>query len=159
MTVRYQLSGSTLEGCNCPSPCPCSTACPTERCDVATAWHIDQGRAGNTSLDGLSVVGIYHTPDAPGGEFRANLYIDDTANPEQRTALAEIFAGRWGGQMGLMRQAGLQIKEVQYVPIEYERRQDGTHIRIPGVLSAALEQTHAGPLLSDGAETGVQRQL
>lgn len=87
MNARYHLSGTTLEGCNCPSPCPCSTACPTDRCDVAIGWHIDQGSAGAVDLSGLNVIGIYQTPDAPMGDFRARLSIDEKATPQQRHAL------------------------------------------------------------------------
>lgn len=149
MNARYHFSGATLEGCNCSSPCPCSTACPTSRCDVAIGWHLDQGRAGNVVLADLNVVGIYHTPEAPGGDFRAHLYIDDKATPEQRHTLLDIFSGRWGGQMALMRQAGMQIKEVHYVPMEYERHGNVMRLNIPGVLTAALEHVRTGPLVTD----------
>ena len=69
--VQWHLTGDYFENCNCTVVCPCLvskaaplTARPTEGvCDVPLIFHIESGKYGNTSLDGLNVVVAVHTPD------------------------------------------------------------------------------------------------
>ena len=68
--IQWQLSGDYFENCNCSIVCPClvSTAAPlTSRptegyCDVPLIFHIEKGKYGNATLDGLNVVVAVHTP-------------------------------------------------------------------------------------------------
>src|SRR5579872_6885146 len=68
--AKWRLSGDYFENCNCDVVCPClvspatpMTARPTQGvCDVALFFHIDQGRYDQTSLDGLNVAVVAHTP-------------------------------------------------------------------------------------------------
>ena len=57
----WSLRGEYFENCNCKVVCPCLlspaaplTSSPTEgACEVAFAFHLDQGTFGETTLDGF----------------------------------------------------------------------------------------------------------
>ena len=87
--AKWSLSGDYFENCNCDVVCPClvSPAAPmTSRpsqgnCDVALFFHIDKGSYDQTSLDGLNVAVVAHTPGPMGeGNWTLAAYIDDRAD-------------------------------------------------------------------------------
>ena len=99
--TKWQLSGDYFENCNCDVVCPCLvsrspplTAKPTQgECDVAIAFHIDKGRYGQVSLDGLNVVVAVHTPGPMAdGNWSLGAYIDERANDDQTERLAPFSA-------------------------------------------------------------------
>jgi hypothetical protein len=103
---KWQLTGDYFENCNCDVVCPClaSPAAPlTSRpsrgaCDVALAFHIDQGSYGDVALDGLSVVLAAHAPGPMAdGNWAVAAYIDERADDRQTAALGAIFTGADGG--------------------------------------------------------------
>src|SRR5687768_6733479 len=66
------------------------------------AYHIKKGNYGNTSLDGLNVLGIaYFKGNIWAGEtkFNGGFFFDELANQQQRDALQMIFTGKAGGFM------------------------------------------------------------
>src|SRR5262244_3366716 len=75
MAAQWHLSGDYFENCNCSVVCPCLvskapplTSRPTEGvCDVGVIFHIENGRYGDVTLDGLNVALAIHTP-GPMGE-------------------------------------------------------------------------------------------
>ena len=75
MATAWRLSGDYFENCNCNVVCPCLispaapfTARPTEGvCDLALAFHIDQGSYGDVSLAGLNVALAVYAPGPMGG--------------------------------------------------------------------------------------------
>ncbi len=66
----WSFTGDYFENCNCTVVCPCLfstnaplTSSPTEgACEVAFAFHLERGRYGDVTLDGLNVVLIARTP-------------------------------------------------------------------------------------------------
>ena len=60
----WRLEGDYFEACSCDSTCPCIfLADPDEGdCQLTLAWHVRRGHFGSTSLDGLNVAGVFHTP-------------------------------------------------------------------------------------------------
>jgi hypothetical protein len=103
--LPWELSGTTLESCNCEAICPCRRIggrpggrSTTGLCLGALSWVIDQGRAGDVDLSGLGVVmAIRYHDDEPGSPWSFYLYLDDRGDDVQRDALTEIFLGRLGG--------------------------------------------------------------
>ncbi len=107
----WHLAGTYFEACNCEAICGCrrvgDAAGGTSDdgvCDFALSWHVEQGRAGGTSLDGLDVVlaGRYYddAERACGRDlerWEVALYVDERATSEQATALESIFLGRVAG--------------------------------------------------------------
>ena len=141
--VKWSLKGDYFENCNCDVVCPCLvsakpplTSRPTQgACDLALVFHIDAGRYGETSLDGLNVVLAVHTPGPMGeGNWALAAYIDERADETQTEALGLIFSGGAGGPMGAFaplvgRQLGVKKAPIRYA-IDGKRRS----VEIPGVM-------------------------
>ena len=54
--TRWTLKGTVLIACNCDYGCPCNfNALPSKGfCEGGWAWCVDEGRFGDTALDGLN---------------------------------------------------------------------------------------------------------
>ena len=48
-------------------------------CQLTIAWHIQKGQYGQTRLDGLNAVGVFHTPGNmfTGPKWKAAIYLDE----------------------------------------------------------------------------------
>ena len=100
--MAWSVEGTYIEACNCEAACPCIfLSPPTEgECKVVVGWHVDKGRHGDTSLDGLNAALIVYTPgNMKDGQWKVALYLDERGNDEQRTALQGIFSGADGGHI------------------------------------------------------------
>jgi hypothetical protein len=106
--TSYQMKGKYYDTCACAVSCSCgaNVSLPTEgHCDGIVLIHIDQGRVGKVSLDGLSFAVVLRTPrgekvgdafDLKGELDLLTLYLDDRATPEQRAAMPGLLAGLLG---------------------------------------------------------------
>ena len=67
MSTGWHIKGDELASCNCDWGCPCQfNARPTHgHCQAVLAFRIRQGYFGDTTLDGLTVAGLYALPGAP----------------------------------------------------------------------------------------------
>ena len=100
MAPKWQAKGDYFETCNCQTLCPCIfLSPPTEgNCTVLVGWHIESGKFGDASLDGLNVAAFFYSPGPmPQGNWSAALYLDSRASSEQSDALLKIFSGQAGG--------------------------------------------------------------
>jgi hypothetical protein len=148
MPTQWQLTGDYFENCNCDVVCPClaSAAAPlTSRpsrgtCDVALVFHVDRGRYGSLSLDGLNVALVAHTPGAMAdGNWTVAAYIDERADDQQTAALGAIFTGAEGGPMvAFVPLIGNQLG-VKKVPIRYAVQGKNRSVEIPGIMQMAVE--------------------
>jgi hypothetical protein len=145
---KWQLTGDYFENCNCDVVCPClaSPAAPlTSRpsrgaCDVALAFHIDQGSYGDVALDGLSVVLAAHAPGPMAdGNWAVAAYIDERADDRQTAALGAIFTGADGGPMAAFAPLVATQLGVKKVPIGYAVRGKGRSVEIPDIMQMAVE--------------------
>jgi hypothetical protein len=100
MAPKWHAKGEYFETCNCQTLCPCIfLSPPTEgNCTVLVGWHIESGKFGDTSLDGLNVAALFHSPGPMHqGNWSAALYLDSRASAQQSDALTSIFSGQAGG--------------------------------------------------------------
>jgi hypothetical protein len=142
---NWKLEGDYFEACNCDTVCPCVFLGNPDQgeCDLTVAWHIEKGQFDNTSLDGLNVVGVFHTPGNmwTGPKWKAALYLDERATKEQADALGKIYSGKAGGFFGVI--AGLigELAGVRSVPIKYEVV-DGKRrtLQIPSAIDLTIER-------------------
>src|SRR5438874_9821688 len=106
--VQWQISGDYFEACSCDSVCPCPTsglaARPTKgACDAGLVFHVERGRHGSTTLDGLNFAVLLHTPGPMiQGNWTVGLVVDERASKEQREALTTIASGQGGGPMAAL---------------------------------------------------------
>ncbi len=142
MAQQWNAAGSYFETCNCEAACPCVFLSPptTGKCVVLIAWHIDAGRFGSVALDGLNVA---LAVDSPGPmtqvKWRAALYLDSRATPEQRDALTQIFSGQAGGHPAMLCSFVGEVLGVKSAAIDYQAAGKKRSIRIAGVAEAEIE--------------------
>lgn len=143
MTTNWKLEGDYFEACNCDVVCPCLFLANPDQgeCNVTVAWHIAKGYYDETSLDGLNVVGVFHTPDNmfTGPKWKAALYLDETASKAQSDALGTIFSGQAGGFFGVV--AGLigELAGVRSVPIKFEVDGKKRSLQVPSAIDITVE--------------------
>ena len=150
--TRWQIVGDYFENCSCDVACPCVfspgpflSAKPTQGvCQVAMAFHVDQGRYGEVPLDGLNAVVVARSPGGPMGEgnWTVAAYVDERADERQRQALQTIFTGAAGGQPGGMAPLTSTVLGVKPVPITYRKEGKRRAVEIPNVMQVAV---HAAP--------------
>ena len=98
--MTYQLEGRMLELCTCNTVCPCFVGEMPDggTCDVTVAWHVDKGTIEDVDVAGCTIGAIAHIPGKPlDGNWRAAVYIDDSASEAQEAALLNVFTGKLGG--------------------------------------------------------------
>ena len=142
---RWRLKGEYFESCNCEILCPCivrgTNVTPTEgHCDVALAFHIEEGDLNGVGLDGLNFIAVNYTPGpmAAGG-WTSALYLDERAGEPQRAALEQILSGSMGGPAERWQAMTDHFMGVQYVAIDF-RVEGRTHsVSVPGVMDFSVE--------------------
>ena len=94
--IPWEIQAVELSSCNCAYGCPCQfNALPTYgNCEAAVGMHIERGRFGDTSLDGLDSVIVMQWP-GPIHEGGGKIFviIDERADQAQRESLLTIFSG------------------------------------------------------------------
>ncbi len=144
-TNRWRLKGQYFESCNCEILCPCivqpGTGRPTEgHCDVALAFHIDEGELNGVSLAGLNFLAANYTPGNMGdGNWTSGYYVDESATPEQREAMEQILSGEMGGPAERWRALTTDFRGIKYVPIEFKSEGRVHSIKIPGIIDFNVE--------------------
>ena len=97
MDVQWTIKGKEFINCNCAYGCPCQfNALPTHGfCEAVGGFQIDSGFHGDTRLDGLKFVGIFHWPGAiHEGRGEAAVVVDARATAKQREVLLRIICGQ-----------------------------------------------------------------
>jgi hypothetical protein len=103
--VKYSVSGSYFESCNCDPICPCRMTDGVVGgrsthgiCFGALSWLVEEGRVGGTDVSGLAVaLVVRYSDDEPGSPWTIVLHVDASGDERQRTGLADVFLGRLGG--------------------------------------------------------------
>ena len=93
----WEFSGRELVNCTCEYGCNCQfNALPDKgHCHAVAAIHIDEGKHGDTVLDGLNFVGLFKWPGAVHeGHGEVLPIVDERANAQQRDALLKIMSGQ-----------------------------------------------------------------
>lgn len=101
-THSWWARGLLFENCSCTLVCPghmhFSQNCTHERCRGYWAIRVDAGMFGTVALTGTRAVVAFDTPRRMiDGGWLQTIIIDDSAAPEQRSALESILTGRAGG--------------------------------------------------------------
>lgn len=156
--TRWQITGDYFENCNCNVVCPCFfspnaplTSQPTSgACEVAFAFHIDQGSYGSVPLDSLNVALIVRTPGPMAeGNWTAALYLDERADEQQRQALQDIFTGLVGGPLAALAPLISTVLGVKTVPITFHKEGKKRSVEIPTIMQLAI---HAIPSMNPDEE-------
>ncbi len=145
MTAPWKIDGDLVLSCNCDVFCPCvvslGKAEPTRGvCHTWWGLHIEEGHAGDESLDELNAVVLM---DVPGplaeGKWAVGLYIDERANEAARRALTAILSGAAGGTTGWFSIMVANFLGVKHVPILFEQKDKGWRVDIPKIIDGTVE--------------------
>jgi hypothetical protein len=139
--MAYELEGRLLEVCTCNVICPCWVGEDPDggHCEGAMAWHFDRGTIEGVDVSGLTLAGMVYIPgNVLKGGWRAQLYVDEKATPQQQEALINCFSGKLGGPVADM--AGLigEVVGVERVPIAFEIEGGRGTLTIGNAVSAEM---------------------
>ncbi len=120
---------------------------PTEgHCDVALAFHIEEGEFDGTALGGLNFVVANYTPGPMAdGNWTSALYIDEGASPQQREGLEKILSGEMGGPIERWRPLITNFLAIKYLPIEFRVEGKVHSVSIPNIMDFII-----GPVIARG---------
>jgi hypothetical protein len=126
---EWRLAGDWFDICSCDIPCPCEFAqAPTNNaCQGMLAWHVRQGHFGEVQLDNLNLLALAaFEGNVWAGEAAVamGLFIDETADGQQREALQRIFAGEAGGWPAQFATLVGEFRGIEFVPITFEVADD-----------------------------------
>jgi hypothetical protein len=142
MPESWKIAGSSFEACNCNVACPCVFLSPptSGECTLLLAWHIDQGRFGQTDLNGLNaVLAVYSPGHMMEVKWKVALYVDEKANQSQQDALTQIFSGQAGGHLAALGPLIGEVLGVKTVPIDYQSDGKRRSLRLGTVAEMEIE--------------------
>jgi hypothetical protein len=140
--MAYQLEGRLLEVCTCNVLCPCWVGEDPDNgtCDGVLAWHVDQGKVGETDVSGHSIVILTHIPgNILQGNWRIRVYVDDQATAEQKEALLSVWTGKLGGPVADLAQLVGEVIAVEQVPITFDVKGVNGTLKVGQAIDAGLK--------------------
>jgi hypothetical protein len=121
--MAYEIEGKLLEVCTCNVLCPCWVGEDPDykTCDTTIAWGIEKGTVDGVNVDGLTIAVSAHIPKnilIP-KSWKAVVFVDERATPDQEGALLRLFTGQLGGAVADL--AGLigEVVAVERTPITF----------------------------------------
>ena len=146
--TSWTIKGREFLHCNCAYGCPCQfNALPTHgHCQAIGVVEIQDGRHGDTVLDGLTVAMIVKWPGAiheGGGQVVP--IVDERADEQQREALLRIMSGLdtvpGATFFQVFSMTFDKVHDPVFAPIEFEMDIDGrsARVNIPGWIEARGE--------------------
>ena len=105
MSNNWKVEGQYFESCTCDLVCPCIFLKPPTQvyCKALVGWQIKEGHMDDTDLAGLNVGLWIHAPGLlTDGNWKAALYIDESASDEQKSAIETIWGGKAGGHLAVV---------------------------------------------------------
>jgi hypothetical protein len=123
----WEFTGRELVNCTCEYGCNCQfNALPDKgHCHAVAGIQIDEGRHGETQLDGLRIVGMFKWPGPiHEGHGEAMPIVDERADPAQREALLKIMSGQdtdpFATVFAVFATTIETMHEAVFAPIEFE---------------------------------------
>lgn len=158
----WSIEGRWFDVCRCAIPCPCSWAQPPddEYCEGILVWHVQRGRYGDVTLDGLNVamLGSFRgNVWEQGRDFKQAIFMDERANDAQRAALQTIFSGQGGGwpkHFGEMTHGETQGFACAAIRVEIAPDLSWWRAEVPAHQIVAVAEALTGPT-SDGQVTKI----
>jgi hypothetical protein len=152
--MGYQVKGRLLEVCTCKTLCPCWVGEDPDGgvCEGCLAWRIDAGMIEGVDVSGRTIAAIAHIPgNIMKGNWKAVIFVDDGASPQQQDAMLKVWSGKAGGPIADMAKLIGEIVAVERVPIKFDVEGVKGTLRIGQAIEADL-QPFTGP---NGAPTAL----
>ena len=145
--MAYELEGTLLEVCNCNVLCPCWIGEDPDNgtCDGIVGYHVDRGTVDGVDVSGRSFVMLAHIPgNVLKGNWRAVVYVDDKATPQQKEALLNAFTGKLGGPLADQAQLIGEVVAVESAPIDFRVEKGKGTLKVGSVVDAEMAP-YSGP--------------
>ena len=139
--MAYKLEGSLLEVCNCNILCPCWVGEDPDNgtCDSVMAWHFDKGDINGVDVSGLTLAALVHIPgNVLKGHWKAMVYMDDKATPQQEEAILNVYTGKLGGPVADLVKLIGEVVGVERAPITFDLKGIEGTIKVGQVAEAEL---------------------
>jgi hypothetical protein len=140
--MSYEIEGRLLEVCTCNVLCPCWVGEDPDykTCDTTIAWGIEKGSIEGVDVSGLTMAVSAHIPKnilIP-KSWKAVVFVDERATPEQEGVLLQLFTGQLGGAVADL--AGLigEVVAVERVPIIFTVADGNGRISIGEIVEADM---------------------
>jgi hypothetical protein len=169
----WEFKGRELVNCSCEYGCNCQfNALPDKgHCWAVAGIVIDEGRHGDTRLDGLKIGAVFKWPGPiHEGNGEALAFVDERADDAQRDALLKIMTGQdtdpFATMFAVYASTVTKMNEPVFTAIEFEVDPDARRARlsIPGYVETVGEpirnrvtgeESRAQIVLPDGFEYAV----
>ncbi len=132
----WSLKGELILNCNCTVFCPCVISLgnhpPTEGyCQAWFGVRIDEGKFGDEDLSGINVAMLMDIPGKMArGNWKAALYVDESASELAYEGLVKIFSGRAKGTTGLFSILVSEFLGSERAVIKYETDGKTRHLTV-----------------------------
>ena len=144
----WEFKGRELVNCTCEYGCNCQfNALPDKgHCHAVAAIQIDEGRYGDTALDGLRITALFKWPGpVHEGHGEALAFVDERADAAQREALLKIMTGQdtdpFATVFAVFASTIETMHEPVFAPIDFEVDVEGRRgrLRIDGYVEMSGE--------------------
>ena len=133
----WEFKGRELVNCSCEYGCNCQfNALPDKgHCHAVAGIQIDEGKHGDTRLDGLKVAAIFKWPGPiHEGNGEAIAFVDQRADEKQREALLKIMTGQdtdpFATMFAVYASTVTKMHEPVFTAIEFEVDVEGRRARL-----------------------------
>ena len=133
----WEFKGRELVNCTCEYGCNCQfNALPDKgHCHAVAGIRIDEGRHGDTRLDGLAIAAIFKWPGPiHEGHGEVLAIVDERADAAQRDALLKIMTGQdtdpFATMFAVFASTIETMHEPLFAPIQFEVDVDGRRGRL-----------------------------
>ena len=140
--VKWSIKGDALGTCSCDWGCPCNFEAPPTKgwCEGGYAFHINEGRFADTSLDGLTIGFYIHAPGAIHlGNVTGYVLIDEKATPAQREAIGRMLSGDMGGPFAVFAAVLTKVIGPDFVPVEWRFDGPNSYVKFGDRAEAGLK--------------------
>lgn len=140
--MAYKLEGRLLEVCNCHTLCPCWVGDDPDggTCDSTLAYRFDSGTIDGVDVSGIALALAVHIPgNVLKGNWRAIVFIDEKATPEQEKALLSVYTGKQGGPVAELVKLVGEVLSVQRAPITFTVTEGKGTLKVGDTVHAEIE--------------------
>jgi hypothetical protein len=103
------------------------------------SWHVDRGTVNGVDVSGLTITALVHIPgNILKGNWKAVVYVDDEATPQQHDALLDVWTGKLGGPVGDLVQLIGEVVGVERAATSFDIEGGKGTLRIDHAIEATL---------------------
>lgn len=131
-----------LEACTCNAICPCWVGQDPDGgiCEGVIAWHFDKGAVDNIDVSSLTIaIAVFIPGNALAGNWRAAVYMDDKATPDQERVLLNTYTGKKGGPVADLASLVGDVVSVERAPITFDVEKGKGAFKIGTAVDAEME--------------------